>query len=88
MKCPSCGQENKETAKNCKKCGLDFALPPPWMPDWKWHLKTLAGIYLGLILLFFIIKYLLRQLPPPYNIREIPPEITPWLKSGLKNKTP
>jgi len=81
MKCPTCGQVNKETVKNCKKCGRSLSLPPPWTPDWRWHLKTLGTIYAALIVFFFIAKYLLRQLPPPYNIREIPPEMTPWLRN-------
>lgn len=84
MKCLNCGQENKETAKACKKCSWDLTLPPSWFPDWKWHAKALAGIWAALILLFFAAKFALRRLPPPWNIREIPPETTPWLHPDQK----
>ncbi|OGS04590.1 MAG: hypothetical protein A3G41_03455 [Elusimicrobia bacterium RIFCSPLOWO2_12_FULL_59_9] len=80
MKCPNCSAENKDAAKICKKCGRDFRLPPAWFPNWRWHVRTLASIYVCLILVFFVVKYALRQLPPPYHIRDIPPETTPWLK--------
>ena len=79
MKCINCGQENKVIAKFCKKCGRDMTLPPVWFPDWKWHLRTLAVIYVSLIAVFFLLRFLLHKLPPPYHIREIPPEMTPWL---------
>jgi hypothetical protein len=79
MKCPNCGYENRATLKLCKKCGRDLTLPPVWFPDWKWHLKTLSWIYLILIALFFIVSHILHKLPPPYNMRKIPEEMTPWL---------
>lgn len=79
MKCLNCGQENKEKAQSCKRCGRDLSLPPAWFPDWRWHLRTLSLIYCALIVLFFAVKTLLRRLPPPYHIRQIPPEMTPWL---------
>jgi len=79
MKCPSCGQENKEGTKICKKCDRDLTLPPAWFPGWKWHVKTLSIIYLVLIAFFFTAKHYLAKLPPPYNIRTIPSEMTPWL---------
>ena len=28
---------------------------------------------------FFIISFILHRLPPPYDQREISPEMTPWL---------
>jgi hypothetical protein len=80
MRCLNCGQENKDTAKACKKCDRDLTLPPVWFPDWRWHVRTLAAIYAILIVVFFAAKYLLRRLPPPYDIRDIPPEMTPWLQ--------
>ena len=80
MKCLNCGQDNKETANICKKCGRDLTLPPAWFPDWRWHVRTLAVIYTALIVLFFTAKFLLRRLPPPYDTRNIPSEMTPWLK--------
>ncbi|MBI5244829.1 MAG: hypothetical protein HY922_14260 [Elusimicrobia bacterium] len=80
MKCLNCQQENKDTAKVCKRCGRDLTLPPAWFPDWKWHMKTLGIIYLCVTLLYFAVDYALRKLPKPYHIRKIPPEMTPWLK--------
>lgn len=79
MKCTNCGQENRAALKLCKKCGTDLTMPPAWFPDWHWHLKTLAWIYLTLIVVFFGVSYVLHKLPPPYDQREIPPEMTPWL---------
>jgi hypothetical protein len=79
MKCPNCGQENRAALKFCKKCGGDLTLPPAWFPDWRWHMKTLAGIYVVLVVLFFGVSYLLHKLPPPYDQRQIPLEMTPWL---------
>jgi len=80
MKCPNCANENKDTAKVCKKCGRDLSMPPAWFPDWKWHAKTLAVIYTCVTAMYFAVTFALRQLPAPYQIREIPPELTPWLK--------
>jgi hypothetical protein len=84
MKCMNCGQENKDTAKLCKKCGRDLTIPPAWFPDAKWHLKTLGSIYAALVVLYFGVSYLLGQLPKPYHIRAIPVEMTPWLRRGPK----
>lgn len=84
MKCMNCGHDNKETAKACKKCGLDLTLPPAWFPDWKWHAKVLGTIYAVLIVAFFAAKHALRKLPAPYDIREIPPQMTPWLNPEHK----
>lgn len=80
MKCPDCGFENKETAKNCKKCQRDLAAAPAWFPDWKWHARTLGIIYAALVVIYFSVSFALRKLPEPYHIRKIPPEMTPWLK--------
>ena len=79
MKCTNCGQENRAALKLCRKCGADLTLPPAWFPGWKWHLKALSWIYLTLIVVFFGLNYLLHKLPPPYNQRQISPELTPWL---------
>ena len=84
MKCMNCGQENKETAKACKKCGRDLTIPPAWFPDAKWHLRTLGIIYACLVVFYFGVTFLLRKLPKPYNIRNIPIEMTPWLRPGGK----
>jgi len=86
MKCMTCAQENKDTAKTCKKCGRDLTVPPAWFPDARWHLKTLGIIYLSLIALYFGASFLLRRLPKPYHIRQIPPEMTPWLRPGPKHQ--
>ncbi len=80
MKCPNCAQENKDSAKACKKCGRDLAMPPAWFPDWRWHMRTLSVIYAVVIVMYLVTSVLLRQLPEPYHIRKIPPEVTPWLK--------
>lgn len=80
MKCPNCAQENKDSAKACKKCGHDLAMPPAWFPDWRWHMRTLSVIYAIVIVMYLVTSVLLRQLPEPYHLRKIPPELTPWLK--------
>ena len=87
MKCMNCGQENKDTAKACKKCGRDLTIPPAWFPDAQWHLRTLGVIYACLIVFYFGVSYLLRKLPKPYHIRKIPIEMTPWLRPGGKQIT-
>lgn len=86
MKCLNCGQDNKDAARACKKCGRDLSLAPSWFPTWRWHVRTLATIYSALIVLFFAAKFILAKLPPPYNIRYIPPEMTPWLKNRPEPK--
>lgn len=80
MKCLSCGQDNKETSKACKKCGRSLAVAPAWFPDWKWHARALGIIYAVLTCVYFGVSFALRKLPEPYHIRTIPPEMTPWLK--------
>jgi hypothetical protein len=79
MKCLTCGQDNKAGVKICKKCGRDMTLAPAWFPGWNWHLKTLAIIYIALAAFYFGAHTFLKRLPPPYNLRQIPPEMTPWL---------
>lgn len=80
MKCIVCQMENKEGAKNCKKCGVDMNLPPLWQPSLKWHLKVLGIIYGILIVAYFAISQFLSRIPEPYRMREVPKEVTPWLK--------
>ncbi|MFH1379006.1 MAG: zinc-ribbon domain-containing protein [bacterium] len=80
MICWQCAKENKDTAKICKKCGIDLRLPVIWKPSWKWHAKTLLIIYITLILTYIVGIGLIKKLKPPYNQREIPQEMTPWLK--------
>ena len=85
MKCTSCGQENKDSAKACRKCSRDLSTPPAWFPDEGWHAKTLAVIYGSLIVFYFGITAALKTLPKPYHIRKIPIEMTPWLRAGEKH---
>lgn len=85
MKCGSCGQENKDSLKACRKCGRDLNVAPVWFPDAAWHVRTLAIIYACLVAAYFLISFLLRQLPKPYHIRDVPPEMTPWLRKGPKH---
>ena len=84
MKCVNCGQDNKDAAKACKKCGRDTATPPAWFPDAKWHLRTLGTIYAILIVFYLGVSAALKTLPKPYHIRKIPIEMTPWLRHGSK----
>jgi hypothetical protein len=74
MICPQCKVENKDVANTCRKCGMNLKLPPLWQPTWRWHAKTLGIIYVVLIVLYFIAKSIMK----PY-VRQLPPEITPWL---------
>ena len=53
---------------------------PLWQPTWAWHLKTLTGVYVVLIIAYFAISSFLGRVPAPYKLREIPKEITPWMK--------
>jgi antibiotic biosynthesis monooxygenase (ABM) superfamily enzyme len=79
MKCPKCQSENKDGVKTCKKCGTDLSQPPLWKPTWQWHLRVLGVIYVVLIVVFFALNSLLK----PY-LRQIPKDITPWLKDVPK----
>ena len=79
MICPNCSLENKDAAQACKKCARDLTLPPAWFPDWKWHMRTLGTIYAVVTAGYFAVTFALRQLPEPYHLRRIPPELTPWL---------
>jgi hypothetical protein len=85
MKCSNCGFENKANLKFCKKCGNDMTKPPEWFCDTRWHIKTLSIIYIVLIIGYFAISAFLHKLPPPYDQRIIPEEMTPWL---YPHKTP
>lgn len=75
MKCPKCQSDNKEAAKSCRKCGEEFFQVPLWRPSWRWHLITLSTVYTILIIIFFTLNHILK----PY-LRNIPKDITPWLK--------
>jgi hypothetical protein len=52
----------------------------PWGPTWRWHLKALAGIYLFLTVFYFAMDHWLSRLSEPYRLRDVPMEMTPWLK--------
>lgn len=80
MKCLVCQTDNKDNAKNCRKCGTDLTIEALWQPTWKWHAKVLGAIYVALIVAYFAISEFLNRIPPPYRVREVPKEITPWLK--------
>lgn len=82
MKCPKCHSENKEGSISCKKCGHDFSKSPNlWKPSWKWYIKTLGIIYAILIVVFFALNIILK----PY-MRQIPKDLTPWLKDTKNQK--
>ena len=81
MKCQKCNTENKDFAKNCKKCGSPLVIVPVWRPTWKWHLKTLGIIYVVLVILFFAVNALFK----PY-LRKLPQDVTPWLKHTQQAK--
>ncbi len=51
-----------------------------WRPDWKWHLRSLAVIYVVLFIVYLGISRFLSKVPEPYRMRDIPAEMTPWLK--------
>ena len=82
MICVVCQTDNKDTNKTCRKCGVDLSTPPLWRPTWKWHARVLAGIYVVLTVAYFAISTFLSRLPPPYRLRQIPKEITPWMQKG------
>ncbi|OGS40069.1 MAG: hypothetical protein A2506_12825 [Elusimicrobia bacterium RIFOXYD12_FULL_66_9] len=88
MKCVSCGVDNKDAAKVCRKCGRDMSIPAAWFPDARWHLKTLGIIYAGLISLYLVVNAVLATLPKPYHLRKVPVEMTPWLHPGGKVHLP
>ncbi len=75
---------NKEPAKDNRKPAAPVAaavpLEPSWRPTMQWHLRVLGGIYVVLIIVYFAVSAFLKKVPPPYRLREIPKEITPWMK--------
>ena len=80
MICSVCGNDNKEGIKLCKKCGVDVNIEPLWRPNWKWHASVLGAIYVVLTIAYFAISKFLTDIPEPYRMREVPAEVTPWLK--------
>lgn len=53
---------------------------PFWKPTWRWHLTALGFIYAGLVVVFFLLSQFLSRVPQPFRMRDIPKEMTPWLK--------
>lgn len=53
---------------------------PSWRPTWKWHAKVLAAIYVFLAVFYVVVDRWLSRLPEPYRLRDVPQEMTPWLK--------
>ena len=80
------GQPQKYKSK--KAAFQEALLAPPWFPDAKWHMRTLALIYAVLIATYFTVSHLLSRLPKPYVLRRIPMEMTPWLHPGGKVHLP
>ena len=48
-------------------------------------MKTLGAIYAILAVFYLGVSLALKQLPRPYHLREIPIEMTPWLRHGPKH---
>jgi hypothetical protein len=72
---------NKENPKDKNKPVAPTApVEPMWQPTWKWHLKVLGGVYVVLAIAYFAVSTFLSRVPPPYKLRDIPKEITPWMK--------
>lgn len=51
-----------------------------WRPTAQWHLRVLAGVFVAVAVLYFVMDRFLSRLPEPYRLRDIPAEMTPWLK--------
>jgi hypothetical protein len=52
-----------------------------WTPNWRWHLKALLAIYSLLVVVYFAVSAFLSKVPEPHRMRDIPKEMTPWLKN-------
>ena len=77
-------QQPNPPKKSKKAAAQEALISPPWFPDAKWHLRTLAVIYGVLIVAYLGISQALHRLPKPYRLRRIPMEMTPWLNPGGK----
>jgi hypothetical protein len=75
-------QQNKDKSPKSAKPAAPAAVinEPLWTPTWKWHARTLGIIYVCLTVVYFAVSTLLSRVPPPYKLREIPKDLTPWLK--------
>jgi hypothetical protein len=77
--CPLCKAPLKPAATACGKCAAPVT-EGFWRPDRWWHLKALTGIFIFLGVVYTGLNWFLSRVSPPYRLREIPPELTPWLK--------
>jgi hypothetical protein len=69
-----------ETAKPAPRAMAEEPGELFWTPTARWHLVSLAAIYAGLIAVYFALSLFLSKVPDPYRLRDIPQEVTPWLK--------
>ena len=60
--------------------GKSPAPNPLWQPTWRWHIRTLLIIYAVLAAVYLVVNRILSIVPEPYRMRDIPKEMTPWLK--------
>ena len=74
--------------KSKKVLQQEALVSPPWYPDARWHLRTLAVIYAVIITAYYAISSLLSTLPKPYHLRQIPIEMTPWLRPKAERHQP
>jgi hypothetical protein len=58
----------------------DTTAEPFWKPDWKWHAKALGIIFVFLCIVFVALNAFLSRVPEPYRMRDVPQDVTPWLK--------
>lgn len=77
---PNTPQATKDNRKPAPPPAAAVAMEPSWKPTFQWHGKVLIGIYMVLIVAYFAVSAFLKKVPPPYRLREIPKEITPWMK--------
>ncbi len=86
--CPQCGNAlgQQKPGNSPKVMNTHSGVMPAdaatefWRPDWKWHVKTLAIIFVVLVVIYFVLSQFLAKVPKPHRMRDIPPEMTPWLK--------
>ncbi len=53
---------------------------PMWTADVEMARDDVGGIYVCLTVAYFAASTFLSRVPPPYKLREIPKDLTPWLK--------
>lgn len=74
-------QDKKDNSRDVRKSQIPSQPQVPlWQPSWQWHMKVLAGVYVVLTVAYFAVSAFLSRVPPPYRLREVPKEITPWMK--------